>query len=100
MYAIRSYYAGILYNYDGLMFDDLGQEAPAKINTLIFTKALDKNIICGLNIGSPIDAIYEKLGVPNATTYDGSNFIFYLNGYSVVITSYSIHYTKLYESFS
>ena len=79
MYAIRSYYGEAV-----AIAEDIGYPVVLKISSVDITQSQNGQMIC-ISRDSP----------PNVSGLSSSKVVAFIVG--CVITSYSIHYTKLYE---
>ena len=95
MYAIRSYYENsTFYTTKGFGFDYSYFDTTDAVSNFVYDKKrlkLDQvyDFISGDIIAS---FVYSDLELPNKRSFSQDYF-----GYFNVITSYSIHYTKLYD---
>ena len=80
MYAIRSYYVQVLNQLSPIVIVDESHNAQSDLSVEML-KNLNPSFVLDLT----------------ATPKDNSNIISYVDAKELVITSYSIHYTKLYE---
>ena len=93
MYAIRSYYGlGLV----AFTFDTAGGVLFGKLMNLFTKKKVNPMIgAAGISAFPMASRVVHKMGLAEDKT---NHLLMHAAGANVVITSYSIHYTKLYDS--
>ena len=101
MYAIRSYYEYVIIGIGITILIYFGRIIVGKITLTKRFSLLDRKVTYSMiprGLAAAVLATFPlTLGLPNAEIYSQIVFFIIL---SSVITSYSIHYTKLYEHIS